>query len=122
MSGFVLHPDAVADLDEIGEFIAAGSLDAADHLAQEIHQEIQSLVPFSHVGHVRSDLSSRPLRIPSLRDFLIAYAPEEKPLVVSGHAPWTAPSARHRCDLAGKKIIGVRRLSSAGIRMDGTSN
>ncbi len=30
MSGFVLHPDAFADLDEIWEFIATDNLSAAD--------------------------------------------------------------------------------------------
>ncbi len=30
MSGFGLHPQAYADLDEIWEYIAADSLDAAD--------------------------------------------------------------------------------------------
>lgn len=82
MSGFVLHPDALADLDEIWEFIAADSLDAADRMLGEIHETIRSLVPFPRIGHVRSDLSSRPLRFHPVRDFLIAYAPEEKPLVV----------------------------------------
>lgn len=82
MSGFVLHPDALADLDEIWEFIAADSLDAADRMLGEIHETIRSLVPFPRIGHVRSDLSSRPLRFHPVRDFLIAYAPEEKLLVV----------------------------------------
>jgi len=33
------------------------------------------------VGHSRSDLTSRPLRFSSLTDFLIVYAPDEKPLL-----------------------------------------
>ncbi len=36
MSGFVLHPDALTDLDEIWEFIAADSLDAADRVLVDI--------------------------------------------------------------------------------------
>ncbi|MGB7462467.1 MAG: type II toxin-antitoxin system RelE/ParE family toxin [Candidatus Acidiferrum sp.] len=32
MSGFVLHPEAFKDLDEIWEFIATDSLNAADRL------------------------------------------------------------------------------------------
>ena len=36
MSGFVLHPDAYTDLDEIWEYIAAESLDAADRIRVEI--------------------------------------------------------------------------------------
>lgn len=82
MSGFVLHPDAFADLDDIGEFIAADNLNAADRVLEEIHETIRALVPFPQRGHTRSDLTSRPLRFHPVRDFLIAYAPNEEPLVV----------------------------------------
>jgi len=82
MSGFVFHPDAVSDLDEIWEFIAADSLPAADHVIEEIYKTIQSLVSFPEMGHARNDLTSEPIRFHSAYDFLIAYAPEEKPLLV----------------------------------------
>ncbi len=82
MSGFVLHPDAFADLDEIWEFIAADNLSAADRVVDEIHEAIRALVPFPQQGHNRPDLTSRPLRFHPVRNFLIAYAPDEKPLVV----------------------------------------
>jgi plasmid stabilization system protein ParE len=82
MSGFVLHPGTYADLDEIWEFIAEGSLDAADRVLEEIHEVIRSLASFPHLGHIRADLTSRPVRFHPVRDFLIAYAPEETPLVV----------------------------------------
>ncbi len=82
MTDFVLHPDAYADLDEIWEFIAAENQDAADRVLEEIYQAIRTLVPFPQQGHHRSDLTSRPLRFRSVRDFLVAYAPEERPLVV----------------------------------------
>jgi hypothetical protein len=39
--------------------------------------------PVAHQGHRRPDLSSRPLRFTLVREFLIAYAPEEKPLCVA---------------------------------------
>jgi plasmid stabilization system protein ParE len=32
------------------------------------------------VGHKRPDLTSRPLRFTVVREYLIAYAPDEKPL------------------------------------------
>ncbi len=57
MSGFVLHPDAVADLDEIWEFIATDSLNAADSLLQQIYEAIRSLIPFPQAGHIRSELT-----------------------------------------------------------------
>jgi plasmid stabilization system protein ParE len=82
MSGFALHPEALADLEEIWAFIADDSLEAADRILDEIRQVMHSLVAFPRMGHMRADLSSRPLRFHPVRDFLIAYAPDEKPLVV----------------------------------------
>jgi toxin ParE1/3/4 len=82
MSGFVLHPEALRDLTEVWEFIAADNPGAADRVLEEIHEAIRALVPFPQMGHNRSDLTSRPLRFHPVRDLLIAYAPDEKPLVV----------------------------------------
>jgi plasmid stabilization system protein ParE len=59
--GFRLHPLAAQDITEIWEYIA---------------------VPFPNQGHKRPDLTSRPLRSILVREYLIAYAPEEKPLWV----------------------------------------
>jgi toxin ParE1/3/4 len=84
MSGFVLHPQAYTDLGEIWEYIAADNLEAADRVREEIYEAIQSLVPFPYVGHSRPDLTTRPLRFQSVRDYVIAYAPDEKPLAVIG--------------------------------------
>ena len=69
MSGFVLHPDALTDLNEIWEYIAAANLDAADRVLEEIYEAIRALVPFPQVGHSRSDLTSLPLRFHLLRIF-----------------------------------------------------
>jgi plasmid stabilization system protein ParE len=82
MSGFVLHPQAYADLDEICEYIAADSLEAADRVREEIYEAIQSLVPFPYIGHSRPDLTAKPLRFQSVREYVIAYAPDENPLAV----------------------------------------
>ena len=43
---------------------------------------VDALVPFPHQGHKRTDLTSRPLRFTMVREYLIAYAPDEKPLSV----------------------------------------
>src|SRR5579871_1600372 len=82
MSGFVLHPEALADLEEVWEFIAADNLEAADRVLDEIRLALQSLASFPQMGHTRADLTARPLRFHSVRDYLIAYAPHEEPLVV----------------------------------------
>ena len=82
MTGYDFHPKAVNDLDEIWGFIAADSLDAADGMIGEILAAIEALVAFPDRGHKRPDLTSRPLRFTLVGDYLIAYAPEEKPLWV----------------------------------------
>ena len=51
-------------------------------MREEIYDAIQSLVPFPHVGHRRPGMTSRPLRFQTVRDYVIAYAPDEKPLAV----------------------------------------
>lgn len=75
MSGFVFHPDAVADPDEIWEFIAPDSLDAADRVLEEIHEAIQSVVRFPQAGHKRGELTARSIRFHPVRDYLIVNAP-----------------------------------------------
>ena len=82
MTGYDFHPQAVNDLDEIWGFIAAHNLDAADGMIGEILAAIEALVAFPDRGHKRPDLTSRPLRFTLVGDYLIAYAPEEKPLWV----------------------------------------
>jgi plasmid stabilization system protein ParE len=39
-------------------------------------------VNFPYLGHARRDLTSRPLRFQNVGDYLIAYAPDESPLIV----------------------------------------
>ena len=89
MTGYGLHPEAHFYLDEIWEYIRADNLDAADRVVNEILAAIRTSVPFPHKGHRRTDLTSRPLRFIRVRDYLIAYAPDENPLwviaVVHGH-------------------------------------
>ena len=48
----------------------------------EILTAIRELVSFPNIGHKRPDLTSRPLRFIVVRNYLIAYAPDEKPLWV----------------------------------------
>jgi plasmid stabilization system protein ParE len=61
-SGYALHPEAFADLDEIRDYIAQESPDAADRVIGEIFDSIRGLVPFPNHGHERPDLTTRPLR------------------------------------------------------------
>lgn len=59
MKGFVLHPDAYKDLEEIWEYVSADNPQAADRILEEIRQTIHRLVQFPRQGHTGSDLTSR---------------------------------------------------------------
>ena len=80
--GFALHPLAAQDITDIWEFIAEDNPLAARRVREDILSTLRRLVPFPHQGHRRPDLTSRPLRFILLREYLIAYAPDEKPLCI----------------------------------------
>ena len=82
MIRYAFHPEARADLEEIWEFIRSDNLDAADRVIGEILSAITRAVSFPGHGHKRRDLTQRPLRFLSVREYLIAYAPDEVPLWV----------------------------------------
>ena len=82
MSGYRFDPEAEADLDAIWEFIAEDSLEAADRMIDAIEATIEALVPFPHQGHRRPDLTERPLRFTTTGNYLIAYAPDKRPIWV----------------------------------------
>ena len=82
MSSCSFHPEALLDLDEIWEYIARDSLEAADRVTAAILARIDAVAPFPHQGHRRPDLDSRGLRYLRVYDYLIAYAPNESPLWV----------------------------------------
>jgi plasmid stabilization system protein ParE len=82
VTGYDFHPEAERDLDRIWDFVAEDSLDAADRMVADLLGRIDALVRFPHQGHRRPDLTSRPLRFAIVHEYLIAYAPEEKPLWV----------------------------------------
>jgi plasmid stabilization system protein ParE len=82
MSQYEFHPEAAIDLDEIWDFIAEDSLDAADKVIGDILDAVEALVSSPRQGRRRPDLTGCPLRFAQVRDYLIAYAPDEKPLWV----------------------------------------
>ena len=68
MSGYALHPEAFADLDEIWEYIAQDNVDAADRVLTDIHSTLTTLAGSPQIGHRRPDLTTRPLRFHVARD------------------------------------------------------
>ena len=82
MCGYALHPEAFTGLDGIREHIAADNPDAADRVVTEIFHGIRDLMAFPDRGYRCPNLTSRPLRFKLVREYVIAYAPEKKPLWV----------------------------------------
>jgi plasmid stabilization system protein ParE len=82
MRTYDFHPEAEGDINAIWDYIAEDSPDAADRMIDKIVATIEALVPFPNQGHRRSDLTSRPLRFTTAGNYLIAYAPDKKPLWV----------------------------------------
>jgi plasmid stabilization system protein ParE len=80
--GFDLHPAAVQDITEIWEFIANDDPAAATRFREEILQAIRKLAELPHLGHKRADLTACPLRFQLVRDYLVAYALDQYPVVV----------------------------------------
>ncbi|MGH9640160.1 MAG: type II toxin-antitoxin system RelE/ParE family toxin [Bryobacteraceae bacterium] len=77
---YALHPEAVEDLDEILEFIGNLNSSAADRLLDEFFAAFDLLASMPNQGFRRPELTSRPLRFTLVRNYLIAYTPEQAPL------------------------------------------
>jgi plasmid stabilization system protein ParE len=82
MADFFYAPEARRDLLEIWEFIAQDNLDEADRIEREIEQAIAALAANPQLGHLRRDLTSRPVRFRAIYSYLIIYDPESRPLEV----------------------------------------
>jgi plasmid stabilization system protein ParE len=82
MTGFALHPEVFNDVDDIRQHISENNPAAAKRMITEIFVAIRALVPFPHQGYRRTNLTSRPLRFKPVREYVIAYAPDERPLWV----------------------------------------
>ena len=80
--GFVLHPLAAQDFIDIWEYIAENNPLAARSVREDILNAIRASVRFPNRGCRRPDLTSLPLRFTLVYEYLIAYAPDEKPLWV----------------------------------------
>jgi plasmid stabilization system protein ParE len=77
---FELHPEAAEDIEGIaGSFVYSGP-GTALRLVGEFFAAFDLLAQFPHHGFLRPELTGRPLRFKLVREYLIAYAPEKKPL------------------------------------------
>jgi plasmid stabilization system protein ParE len=61
MTGYVFHPEAFADLDQIWDYIAERNVEAADRVIEQIFDTLKTLASSPCIGHQRADLGSRPI-------------------------------------------------------------
>jgi len=79
---FRVLPQVADDIFEIWRFIADDNIEAANRVETEIWDAFAELAKFPEMGHQRPAMTSRPLRFWLVRAYLIAYAPDERPLLI----------------------------------------
>ena len=77
MTGYILHPDAFDDLDQIRAYIAEDNPDAANRVVTEIFRKIRGLVE-SPIKAIAAPTSHLALLFGLVREYVIAYAPDMK--------------------------------------------
>jgi antitoxin ParD1/3/4/toxin ParE1/3/4 len=80
---FVLSELALADLEEIWNYIAKADKRAADRVKREIKAAIRKLVQMPTLGHEHPLIPSEDLRVWPVDSYLIIYLPDSRPLQVA---------------------------------------
>ena len=79
---YVLTPETLAHVDEIGAYIAQHGVDAALKVYDALEEAFELLAERPGIGHVREDLTDRPLKFWSVYSYLVVYDPESRPLTI----------------------------------------
>ena len=83
MSSYLLTPQAEDDLFAVWSFIAQDSIEAADRVETQIYRACDVLASTPQAGHVRHDLTDKPVRfwtVPRFPNYVIVYDPASNPL------------------------------------------
>jgi plasmid stabilization system protein ParE len=73
MPAYELSPDALQDLQDIWDYVAFDSEDAADRLENEFFSTFEKLAVRPRIGHVRPDVSKRDVLFWPTGSYLIVY-------------------------------------------------
>ena len=73
MSNYVLGADAEFDLDDIWEYIAGDSVEAADRWIAKLFDAFESLARAPRIGHEQTDLTDAPVLFWPVGNYLIIY-------------------------------------------------
>ena len=73
---------AEADVEAIADFIAGDSVDAAVKVVLALEDAFGLLASRPGIGHVRQDLTERPVKFWSVYSYLVVYDPAGDPLTI----------------------------------------
>ena len=82
MPRYVLVPEARKDLKEILEYIAGDSIDAALRVHDRFTEIFELLADNPEAGHLRDDLTSRPVRFFPVYSYLVVYSAGVRPVEI----------------------------------------
>ena len=82
MAKYRLTAPARTDVSEIRRYIARDNRDAAVRVAREIFDTFSAIAQHPEIGHLREDLTTKPVKFFSVRHYMIIYDPKSRPLTV----------------------------------------
>ncbi len=98
MSAYVLSTDAALDLEDIWEYIATDSVDAADRLVGDPFDALEALARTPGMGHKRQDLTAYSVLFWPVGSYLVIYRAERVPgeVVAVTHGSRDIPAFLHQ--------------------------
>lgn len=82
MADYILESSAERDLWEILTYIATDSPENAFRVEQRFEEIFELLAGNPGIGHLRSDLTSRPVRFFPVYAYLVVYLPDWQPIEI----------------------------------------
>ena len=82
MKRYVLTPSAKRDVNDIWDYIANDSIEAADHVLDCLESAMIKLAKSPGIGHWREELAGKRHRFLPVYSYLIVYRHEAKPLEI----------------------------------------
>ncbi len=76
MTSYSLAPEAVQDLHELWDYIAAENVDAADRMIDMLFAAFERLAAMPGLSHTREDLTDQPLRFWTVGAYVVIYRAE----------------------------------------------
>ena len=82
MNDYILGSDAILDLEDIWDYIAADSIDAADRWIGTLFDAFETIAGMSGIGHSRKDLTEFPVLFWTVGAYLVIYRSGRQPVEI----------------------------------------